>query len=131
MVKGSADDLEKLVMNELDRYAGMLPGSIEAAQKATGKQVVKILKNSAPGKNKKEYARGWKSKTEKTRTGANTVIYNGKKPGLAHLLEFGHPIVSGGRTVGQARAFPHIEPAEKDAERIYEQELTKELENDT
>lgn len=126
------DDLAAAINLELDAFAGMLPGEIEAAQKVVSKVVVKTLKATSPTRSTKQtYARGWKTKTTRTRTGANTVIYQGAQPGLAHLLEFGHPIVSGGRTVGQAKAFPHIEAAETEAVNLYEQELTRRLENGT
>jgi hypothetical protein len=128
-MKVSPDNLDAAVMAELDQFAGMLPDEIATAQKAAAKAAVKELKTTSPGKGR--YGKGWKAKTTKTRTGAETVIYNGDVPGLAHLLEFGHPIVSGGRTVGQARAFPHIEPTEKNVVDVYEKELTKVLENGT
>lgn len=128
-MKVSPDNLDEAIMAELDQFAGMLPGEIEKAQKAAAKSAVKELKTTSPGKGR--YGKGWKTKTTKTRTGAETVIYNGDVPGLAHLLEFGHPIVSGGRTVGQAKAFPHIEPTEKNVVDVYEKELTKVLENGT
>lgn len=128
-MKVSPDNLDEAIMAELDQFAGMLPGEIEKAQKAAAKSAVKELKTASPGKGR--YGKGWKTKTTKTRTGAETVIYNGDVPGLAHLLEFGHPIVSGGRTVGQAKAFPHIEPTEKNVVDVYEKELTKVLENGT
>lgn len=128
-MKVSPDNLDEAIMAELDQFAGMLPGEIEKAQKAAAKAAVKELKTTSPGKGR--YGKGWKTKTTKTRTGAETVIYNGDVPGLAHLLEFGHPIVSGGRTVGQAKAFPHIEPTEKNVVDVYEKELTKVLENGT
>lgn len=127
MRKVTPEDLDKAIMDELDAFAGMLPGEIFEAQKAAAKAAVKKLKTTSPGKGK--YGKGWKSKTTKTRTGAETVIYQGDLPGLAHLLEFGHPIVSGGLTVGQAKAFPHIEPVEKEVVAAYEEELTKVLEN--
>lgn len=130
MTKTTPDNLDKAIAAELDRFAGMLKADIAEAQKAAAKVAVKELKAKAPGK-KKKYARAWKSKTTVTRTGAETVIYQGDRPGLAHLLEFGHPIVSGGRTVGQARAFPHVEPAEQTAINEYEKELTKGIENGT
>lgn len=123
------DNLDEAIMAELDQFAGMLPDEIATAQKAAAKAAVKELKTTSPGKGR--YGKGWKTKTTKTRTGAETVIYNGDVPGLAHLLEFGHPIVSGGRTVGQAKAFPHIEPTEKNVVDVYEKELTKVLENGT
>lgn len=128
-MKVSPDNLDEAIMAELDQFAGMLPDEIATAQKAAAKAAVKELKTTSPGKGR--YGKGWKTKTTKTRTGAETVIYNGDVPGLAHLLEFGHPIVSGGRTVGQAKAFPHIEPTEKNVVDVYEKELTKVLENGT
>ena len=117
-------------MGELESFVGLAPDAFEAAGKAAGKKAVKALKNTSPSKTG-EYAKNWKVKTTKTRTGASTVIYQGKKPGLPHLLEYGHPIVSGGRTVGQAKAFPHIAAAQADAIKAYEDELTKRLENGT
>ena len=123
------DDLDKAVMGELDKFAGMVLEDIVTAQKTAAKSAVKELKATSPKRGKGTYAKGWKSQTTKTRTGSSTVIYNGKQPGLAHLLEFGHPIVSGGRTVGQAKTFPHIEPAEANVVKAYEEELTRAIEN--
>lgn len=131
MSKGiSVDELSDAVQDALDNFVGMLPDDFEAAQKAAAKKAQKQLKNSSP-KQSGDYAKNWKIKTTKTRTGASTQIYQGKKPGLTHLLEFGHPIVSGGRTVGQAKAFPHIADAQEAAAKAYEEELRKRLENGT
>ena len=44
---------------------------------------------------------------------------------------YGHPIVRGGRTVGQARAFPHIDPAERDVIKAYETALKKVIQDGT
>lgn len=123
------DDLSKAYSEILDDFYMMLPEDIAKAQKAAAKGAVRTLKQTSPGDGR--YHKGWKTKTEQTRTGASTVIYQGEQPGLAHLLEFGHPIVSGGRTVGQARAFPHIAPVEAQVVDAYEKELTKVLENGT
>lgn len=128
-MKTTVGNLDEAIMAELDQFAGMLPDEIMQAQKSAAKSAIKELKASSPGEGK--YHRGWKSKTTKTRTGAETVIYQGDQPGLAHLLEYGHPIVSGGRTVGQAKAFPHIDPATENVVKAYEAALTKELENGT
>lgn len=120
------ETLDKAIMAELDEFAGSLKEDIVAAQKAAAKKAIRDIKAKAPGKGK--YAKGWKSKTTQTRTGAETIIYQGDLPGLPHLLEYGHPIVSGGRTVGQAKAFPHIDPAAEAAADYYEQELGREIE---
>lgn len=118
-----ASQIEKIMAD----YVGALPAQIEAAQKKAAKAVVKQLKATSPQATGK-YAKGWKSSTSTTRTGAVTTIYNGQKPGLTHLLEYGHPIISGGRTVGQAKAFPHIADAEEAAITAYEAALKEELE---
>lgn len=123
MPKVTIANLDAAVMAELDRFAGMMPEVIEKAQKAAAKAAIRTIKAKAPGDG--EYARGWKQKTEKTRTGVVTTVYQGEKPGLPHLLEFGHAKVNGGRT----RAFPHIAPAETEAMRIYEDELTRGVED--
>lgn len=118
-------DLEKAVMGELDRFAGMLPDDIATAMKKASKSAIKELRATSPGK---KYGKQWKAQTTKTRTGAQTIIYQGERPGLVHLLEYGHPIVSGGRTVGRAKAFPHVDPAAENVSRVFEEELVKVLE---
>lgn len=123
MPKVKIGNLDAAVMAELDQFAGMMPEVIEKAEKVAAKAAVRSIKAKAPGSG--EYARGWKTKTEKTRTGVVTTVYQGDAPGLPHLLEFGHAKVNGGRT----RAFPHIEPAETEAMKVFEDELTRGVED--
>lgn len=124
------DDLAKAVQGELDAFVGMIPSAFAEAGKAAGKKAAKNLRSSSPKKTG-EYSKGWKVKTTTTRTGATTTVYNGRKPTLTHLLEYGHPIVSGGRIVGQAKAFPHLADAQSQANADFVDELQKRLENDT
>ena len=128
-MKVTTSNLDEAVMAELDAFALALPEEIAKAQKAAAKTAIKNIKAKAPGSGR--YAKGWKSKTTQTRLGAETVIYQGDRPGLPHLLEFGHPVISGGRTVGQAQANPHIAPAESAAIEKFESELVKGIENGT
>lgn len=127
-MKATVANLDSVLKKELDQYARLMPELIAEAQKAAGKQAVKSLKNTSPRKTG-EYAKGWKTKTETSRTGATTTIYNGEKPGLVHLLEYGHAMVAGGRTVGQVKAYPHVTDAEKEADKIFEDELQRRIEN--
>jgi hypothetical protein len=124
-MKVAPDDLAKAVGDELDAFAGLCQEAIVNAQKTAAKTARNEIKKRAPGKN---YPKEWKVKTETSRTGATTFVYQGTRPGLPHLLEFGHPIIRGGRTVGQAKAFPHIDPAAEAAADYYEQELGREIE---
>ena len=63
-----------------------------------------------------EYSKGWTTRFEAGRMSTQGVIYNGKVPGLPHLLEHGHALRNGGRSKG----VPHIAPVEdKISEEFY------------
>ena len=125
MPKANPNNLDKVVMAELDAFANALPGDILESQKTAAKAAVKELKAGAP-RQTGEYAKSWKTKTTKKRTGAETVIYS-TKPGLPHLLEYGHQVVVNGQNVGHARAYPHIKEAEETANRLFETELERRI----
>ena len=125
MQKADADNLEKAVMAELNGYVAALPDDLLQAQKAAAKAAVKQLKNTSPKETGKN-AKAWKSKTTKSRLGAETVIYNAA-PGLPHLLEYGHEVVVNGKRVGHAKAYPYIQRAEEEAAQLYENELERRL----
>ena len=129
MPKATVQDLDKVVMGELTAYAGLLPESFIEAQKAAAKVAIREIKANPARIGSGKYVREFKTKQEKTRLGGKTTIYNGSRPGLPHLLEYGHAIVAGGRRVGQAKAFPHLKAAEEKAMDVYEKELEKRLEN--
>ena len=116
------EKLNKAIMDTVQKYAAELGGNIEEAAIQLGKQGAKTLRATSPkGKTAraKSYSAGWASVTDKTRLYTRVVIYNKNKPGLAHVLEHGHPVVlrngyvkrNGSRTFVDAR--PHIEPVEE------------------
>ena len=88
-------------------------------------ETLALLKSTSPrGRSRKHYWRGWKKtkiRLDKGLGGILVTLHNDSKPTLTHLLEDGHrvvrggPLVLGGVVVGKARAFPHIEKAEKHA----------------
>lgn len=130
MKKTSAAELAADIMAMLEDFKGACTEDIKEAQKTAGKEAVKKIKEKAPGKG--EYAKTWKSSTTEKSGAVKTVIYAGKVGrvtgyALAHLLEFGHAKVNGGRT----RAFEHIAPAEEYAMKVYEDELRRRIENGT
>jgi hypothetical protein len=86
----------------------------------------KALRSNSP-KKKGEYARGWSFKVEKHRLYTVATLYN-NKPGLPHLLEFGHVSRNGtGRSYGHVGAKPHIAGVEQMVIQEYTQKLTREL----
>lgn len=60
------------------------------------------------------YADGWAVQKEKERMGMVFRIWNHYKPGLVHLLEYGHQFRNGGR----AKAIPHVSIVQEECEKI-------------
>ena len=105
-VKIESQRLADVINGYLAEYGSSVREAIEASSKKVAKEVVKELKQGGGFGGTGEFNKGWTSKTEQTRMGSETVVYNKTAPGLAHLLEFGHAKANGGRT----KAFNFIAP---------------------
>ena len=98
------DELGQAVADALKEYNQQVNEALKAARE---------LRSTSP-KRTGEYAKGWTQKTSyETADNIRVTVYNNKKPQLAHLLEYGHAKVNGGRVEGKA----HIRPAEERAEK--------------
>lgn len=87
-------------------YTRDVEESVEPIVDAVSKEALYDLKGRSPKKTG-DYAKGWRRAKKNRGTGQYArIIYNARKPGLAHLLEKGHALRGGGR----AAAFPHIAP---------------------
>lgn len=107
------EDLAASVANELRRYSQNITDGLKKEVKKVSKETVAELRATSP-KNTGDYASGWTTTTEyESKQDIRMRIYNQKKPQLTHLLENGHAKVTGGRVQGK----PHIEPAERNAEK--------------
>ena len=106
----------------LNDYAESVEETVADTIKTTAKKAVKELKGSTVG-NARKYQKGFTSKIEQTRYSTEAVIYNGKAPGLTHLLEKGHAKRNGGRT----RAFPHIAPVNDEVQKELPDALERNL----
>jgi hypothetical protein len=80
--------------------------------------------HSAGDFNGTKYKRSWDTQINRKRLYIEARVYN-KKGQLTHLLEHGHVIARGGRIVGEAGAFKHIEPINDEAQKKVEEELIK------
>lgn len=85
----------------------------EAAAKEAAELTAKQLKANSPRKAKRggKYARGWQVKKAVRGTLTGYVVYNGRYPGLTHLLENGHVARNQYGSWGRVRAIKHIAPA--------------------
>ena len=99
-------DLAATINEYLEEYGDSVQDAIEVSSKKVAKEAAKELQKGGSYGGTGKFNKGWTSTTEKTRLGAESVVYNKTAPGLAHLLEFGHAKQNGGRT----RAFNFIAP---------------------
>lgn len=108
-----SDDLSKAVATVLTDYKESVTESVQRVTKEVANEGLRKVKAASPvsGKSPKRsaYKSGWAKKVVVNRMGASAVVYNGKYPGLVHLLEKGHALRNGGRTA----AHPHVAPVEE------------------
>ena len=122
--KVTMEQLPGAIKEILDEYAGEIQKNLPEITEAVGKKGVQALRTSAKQKfNGKKYAGGWWSETERNRYGATVTIYNGRLPGLPHLLEHGHANRNGGRTEGRV----HIAPVETNLIEEFEKKVEHDI----
>lgn len=103
---------------------------IEKAAKKVAKKAKKELEAVSPKRSGggKRYSQGWRITEDKDRMGNLVRIHNVNKPGLAHLLEYGHVTKNGtGRIFGQTPAHPHIEKINQMAQEDFLKEIESAL----
>lgn len=118
MQKVKPDGLDDAIEAELSQYAGVVFDDLKETVDEVSKECTEEIKQNALRFGWKDYAKTWTRTKDKTKsaTGYKFVIH-AKNGGyqIAHLLEHGHAKKNGGRT----RAFPHIAPAEANAEQRF------------
>lgn len=116
------EELKKILDEAIEDYAQI----IEKASEETAKKTVKRLKETSP-KDTGKYARSWRYQMEKGPIGKTARVYNTNGQ-LTHLLEKATPVANQwGKYSGIRPAQPHIGPAEEWAEKIFEEEVIKNI----
>ena len=124
--KVTMEQLPGAIKEILEQYEGEINRFLPEITEEVGKTGVKALRTSAKQKfNGKKYAGGWRSVSERDRYGATVTIYNGRLPGLPHLLEHGHAKRGGGRVDGRAHIAPVEEKLITDFEKKVEHDITR------
>lgn len=109
-----ANALEKAISDILTDYGQHVTEGTKEAVKKIAEEAKRETRAGSP-KRTGRYKRGWAVKDESTRLSANAIVHNRTSYQLTHLLEKGHALRIGGRTIGRVKAFPHIGPAEEKA----------------
>lgn len=110
MANINIDQLAAEIAKGLAEYSQDVVEKVNVSSEKVGKAAVKRLKQTSP-KRYGNYAKSWAMKTEPEVGQPHKRIVHVKAPHyrLAHLLEYGHAKVGGGRVEGK----PHIRPAEE------------------
>jgi hypothetical protein len=108
------DQLAAEIAKGLADYSQDVVEKVNVSSEKVGKAAVKQLKKTSPRRPPPvggKYAKSWAMKTEPEVGQPHKRIVHVKAPHyrLAHLLEYGHAKVGGGRVEGR----PHIRPAEE------------------
>lgn len=121
-------EIEKILKD----YGTEIQKDVAQAAEESADKGVQMLKSSSPvnqdsGSRRKpgRYAKGWRVKKEGDTANPSFVVHNATDYQLTHLLEFGHPLVRGGRQYGYAKAYPHIAAAEQFMISLFEKKVTE------
>ena len=115
-------DFKASVDGILEKFSGDLSNALDEVIQEVAKEARKEVAARSPRKTGK-YASGWKIENTGNRLGPSRTIYN-QRPGLPHLLEYGHALRGGGRTKAQ----PHIEPVSNEIGDKIEEKLRRAME---
>jgi hypothetical protein len=135
MAKVTIANFDKEIEKILSEYGDEVSENLDQITKRIGQKGAQMLRNESksafpvPTSHRKstgKYAAGWTAKTERNRLYTTVTIYN-RTPGLPHLLEHGHAVVAGGRTVGAFSGKTHIAPVEEKLINEYEREVKAKL----
>lgn len=124
----SIGNLDKKVQELLKTYGEDVRNDLEEVTVKVADFGVKEIKANARQNNwGKDYVNGWTKTDTSTRLTTGVVIHHATKPGLPHLLEFGHITIRNGKRVKDARPFPHIKPVEEKIVELYQKEVKAKL----
>lgn len=119
-----AQEVEKILGEYGDDVQGNLSVIVSQMSKKGANTLRQQSRNTFGGSGK--YAKGWTSTVETGRVSTQGTIYN-KTPGLPHLLEHGHALKRGGRTLGRVEGREHIKPVEEALVKEFESKVKSKL----
>ena len=133
MAKVTLANFDKELEKILKDYQDDVIKNMDKITKDMGKKGSQLLRNESlnaypkgQGQSTGKYAKNWTVKFERSRLYSTSIIHN-REPGLPHLLEHGHAIVQGGRTVGHYAGREHIAPVEQKLIEAYEREVINKI----
>ena len=131
-IKIGAIDLTKTVNALFVSYGQDVNEVLYESMQNVADEAVKELKSvnkfAADGHPTGEYSKSWdKVEQQTSRLAKSVVVYNEEHYRLTHLLENGHALKRGGRTIGSVPAYPHIYPVEQKVVKNFEKEVIERI----
>lgn len=129
-VRCKIEDLDTVIGNILEDYVDDFQLLTKHAVHKVAQIAQKEVQAGSPvgkyTKHKGRYKKGWAVKDENVnRFRVSAIVHNRTDYQLAHLLEKGHVLKRGGRTLGRIPAQVHIKPAEERAIKNMEEAIVK------
>ena len=119
----SIDNMASEIMKGLKEYRDLADDAMKKPVKKTATTVKSEISQNAPA-DTGAYAKSWSTKKVSESSHSLTVTVHSKnRYQIAHLLEHGHAKRNGGRVSGK----PHIAPADRKGEDVFEDILRKAL----
>lgn len=117
--------LNTVVASILDEYWENFTDATQKAVLGVAKIAKQEVQAGAPARTG-VYESGWTVKKEAVdRFRTDAIVHNRTRYQLAHLLEKGHALRRGGRSLGSVRARVHIAPAEENAVKNLEEAIER------
>ena len=113
--KVTVDNFANVLLKEMEKYSQACSEEIKEVVKDVGKKARTELKRTSP-KRSGEYAKKWSMKVAKENSTSVEVVVYDKRYSLVHLLEKGHQLRKGGRSIGEVKPMEHVAPAQEKLE---------------
>lgn len=131
-IKIGAIDLTKTVNALFVSYGQDVNEVLYESMQNVADEAVKELKSvnkfASDGHPTGEYSKSWdKVEQQTSRLAKSVIVYNEEHYRLTHLLENGHALKRGGRTIGSVKAYPHIYPVEQKVVQDFEREVIERI----
>lgn len=110
--KVKIDDFVDELMEEMEKYSKACSEEVKEVIKDIGKEARTELKRTSP-KQTGEYAKKWSMKVVKENSTSVEVVVHDKRYSLVHLLEKGHQLRMGGRSLGEVKPIEHVLPVQE------------------
>lgn len=109
----------------LNDYTDDIQNGISNIAQEVAKEDVNKLRNTTNTYHVRtgKYNKGWTVKTKRGQNTISCIVHNKDNYQLTHLLEKGHVIKRNGTIKGNAKAFPHIAPIEKQSNEQFQRKV--------